>query len=135
MPVTGAFRHTEVETTIVGYATMEHVQLNIPISFEDTSGTVATLPANCLVTRRQVVRTTPWDIIALFAAGKADDLDWLVQNYQHNLSLAYAGATEITGGPIYVAAETPVIFTWDQGGATAGAGYVLIEYTLLEVPT
>lgn len=133
MPIQGANRHVEVETTIVGYGTLEQVMLKVEIAYTDTTGVVATIPANSLITRRAVVRTTPWDIIALFAAGKAADLDWLIQNYQHNLSLALAGATEITGGPIYVAAETPILFTWDQGGATAGAGYVVIEYTLLEV--
>lgn len=120
------------EVTAVGYTVATDVCLKIPISFEDTSGVVATLPANCLITSRQVVRTTPWNIISLFAAGKADDLDWLIQNYQHNLSLAFAGATEITGGPVYVEAETPLIFTWDQGSATAGEGYVVICYTMLE---
>jgi len=124
--------HPTIEVTTVGYTVAQDVCLKIPISHEDASGPVATLPANCLITSRQVVRTTPWDIIALFAVGKADDLDWLVQNYQHNLSLAFAGATEITGGPIYVAEETPLIFTWDQGGASAGEGYVVICYTMLE---
>jgi hypothetical protein len=132
MPVQGAYRHTQVEVTTTGYTVATDVCLKIPISFEDVSGVVATLPANCLITSRQVVRTTPWNILALFAAGKADDLDWLVQNYQHNLSQAFAGATEITGGPIYVAAETPIVFTWDQGGATAGEGYVVVCYTMLE---
>jgi len=131
MPISGAYRHTQIETTVVGYTMTEDVCLKIPISHEDVSGVVATLPANCLVTSRQVVRTEPWNIIALFAAGKADDLDWLVQNYQHNLSLATVGATDISGGPIYVAAETPLIFTWDQGGATQGEGYVVICYTML----
>lgn len=133
MPITGANRHpyTQIETTIVGYTMTQDVCLKIPISHEDTSGVVATLPANCLITSRQVVRTTAWNIITLFAAGKQNDLDWLVQNYQHNLSMTGAGATEITGGPIYVAAETPLIFTWDQGGATVGEGYVVICYTML----
>lgn len=133
MPVQGASRHTEIETTIVGYGTLEQVMLTIEIAYTDTSGVVATIPANSLITRRAVVRTTPWDVVALFAAGKASDLDWLIQNYQHNLSLSPAGASEISGGPIYVADETPIIFTWDQGGATSGAGYVMIEYMLLEV--
>jgi len=124
--------HPTIDVTTVGYTVATDVCLKIPISYADTSGPVATLPANCLITSRHVVRTTPWDIIALFAVGKADDLDWLVQNYQHNLSLAFAGATEITGGPVYVAAETPLIFTWDQGGASVGAGYVVICYTMLE---
>ena len=120
------------EVTVTGYTVATDVCLKIPISFASTSGAVGTFPANCLITSRQVVRTTPWNIISLFAAGKADDLDWLIQNYQHNLSLASAGATEISGGPIYVAAETPVLFTWNQGGATVGEGYVVICYTMLE---
>lgn len=132
MPVQGAYRHRQVEVTTVGYSVATDVCLKIPISFEDVSGVIATLPANCLITSRQVVRTTPWNIISLFAAGKADDLDWLIQNYQHNLSLAFAGATEITGGPVYVATETDLIFTWDQGGATAGEGCVVICYKMLE---
>lgn len=131
MPVSGAYRHAQIETTVVGYTMSADVCLKVPIAYTDTSGVVATLPADCLITSRQVVRTTPWDIIALFTAGKSDDLDWLVQNYQHNLSLAYAGASDITGGPIYVAAETPLIFTWDQGGATQGEGYVVICYKML----
>jgi len=122
------------EVTVVGYSTSQHLELKIPISFESVSGVVATIPAGSVITKRLVVREVPWNIIALFAAGKVDDLDWLIQNYQHNLSLAYPGATEITGGPLYVAAETPVIFTWNQGGATAGQGYVIIEYTTLEEP-
>lgn len=124
--------HPTIEVTTVGYTVATDVCLKVPISYTDTTGVVATLPANCLITSRQVVRTTPWDILALFAVGKTGDLDWLVQNYQHNLSLAYAGATEITGGPIYVDAETEIIFTWDQGGASAGEGYVVICYTMLE---
>lgn len=122
------------EVTVLGYSTSQHLELKIPISYQSVSGVVATVPAGSVITKRLVVREVPWNIIALFAAGKSDDLDWLVQNYQHNLSLAYPGATEITGGPLYVAAETPIVFTWNQGGATAGQGYVLIEYTTLEDP-
>jgi len=122
----------KTEVTVTGYTVATDVCLKVPIAYTDTSGVVGTLPANCLITSRQVVRTTPWDIITLFAAGKAGDLDWLIQNYQHNLSLSPAGATEVSGGPIYVAAETELVFTWDQGGATAGAGYVVICYTMLE---
>lgn len=135
MPFAGAHRHNQVQiqASVIGYATAQHLQLKIPISYESTSGVVAVIPASSVITNRLVVRETPWDIIALFAAGRADSLDLLIKNFQHNLSLAFAGATEIAGGPIYVPAEMPLIFTWDQGGATQGEGYVLIEYTMLEV--
>ena len=131
MPVSGALRHRQVETTVVGYATVQDIRLKIPISFEDTSGVVATVPGDSIITGIVIMRDPEWDIIALFAAGKATDLDWLVKNHQHDLSESGAGAVEVAGEPVYVAAETDIIFTWDQGGAVQGAGYVVITYTVL----
>ncbi|MDX9953963.1 MAG: hypothetical protein BWY63_02903 [Chloroflexi bacterium ADurb.Bin360] len=136
MPISGAHHHSQlqIQASVIGYSTSQHLELKVPISYQSTSGVVATIPANSVITKRIVVRETPWNIISLFAAGRSDSLDLLIKNYQHNLSLAFAGATEIAGGPIYVPTEMPILFTWDHGGATQGEGYVLIEYTMLEEP-
>jgi hypothetical protein len=108
--------------------------LIVPIDFEDVTGqpndsdgNPAALPADSLVQRVTVIRTTAWDALTTFEAGVAGTSDLFVTNAQHNLTGAAPDAEEVDANIVRVAA-TPIIHTWDQGAATEGAGYVVYEY-------
>lgn len=90
-------------------------------------GVLASLPANSLIKSRHVIRIVAWDAITTFTAGVAGDADLFVDNTQHNLTGA-APASEEVDDDVVRTAVTPVILTWDQGAATVGNGYLVIEY-------
>jgi hypothetical protein len=131
MPVSGAARHTEHEVAVTGYDTVDDLVLEVDLAYTDTTGAIGTIPAGSVITERVVIRTTPWDALTLFAVGKAGDTDWLVANHEHGLTKAGAGAELIGGGAEYVATDTPIIATWNQGAASQGEGKLQIRYRTL----
>lgn len=108
-------------------------QLVAPISYTDTTGDIGTLDENVVVLDRAIVRTTPWNATPTFTLGTAMTADLFVKNNQHQLSAAGAGVTRIVGDGYRTTASTPVRATWNQNGATAGAGYVVITYARLDL--
>lgn len=105
------------------------------ITYQTATLTLGTIPANSVIGNRYIVRTTPWDAITTFEIGKSGDTDWLVDTTQANLTGALdageTGAVEVIQGQKVVTADTDVIMTINQGAATAGAGFVVVEYTEL----
>jgi hypothetical protein len=106
-------------------------QIVIPISYTDATGVVGTLDENVLVLDRAVVRTTPWNTDPLFTLGTAALPTLLIKDNQHALNMPGAGTARIAGDAYRTTASTPLLATWNQNGATAGAGYVVITYVRL----
>jgi len=108
-------------------------QLVFPISHTDVTGEVGTLDENVVILDRAVVRTTPWNADPTFTLGTAALPDLLIKDNQHALNMAGAGTARIAGDGYRTTASTPLVATWNQNGATAGAGYVVITYVRLDL--
>lgn len=123
----------DVLTQIIEELASQYVvqQVVIPISYTDATGVVATLDENVLVLDRAVVRTTPWNVDPTFTLGTAALPELLIKDNQHALSVSGAGTARIVGDGYRTTASTPLLATWNQNGATAGAGYVVITYVRL----
>lgn len=102
------------------------------ITFESATQTLVTVPANSVIQKTTIVRTTIWDAITTFTIGKSGTLDWLATTAQANVTAALTGGEEGDGEVIennkVVTTATPIILTLDQGAASQGVGYVVIEY-------
>jgi hypothetical protein len=102
------------------------------ITFESATQTLVTVPANSNILRTKIIRTTAWDAITTFTVGKTGTLDWLATTVQANVTAAITGGeegdAEVVENNKVVTTATPVILTLNQGAASAGAGYVVIEY-------
>jgi len=105
------------------------------ITYISATQTIGTVPANSLIKKVHVVRTTAWDAITTFQVGKSGTADWLVGTAQANVDGAIAageqGAVETVEVMKVVTSATSIVLTLNQGAASAGNGYVLIEYTPL----
>lgn len=105
------------------------------VTFGDATFTLGTIPANSVILDRRITRTTPWDAITTFHVGKAGDTDWLVDTTEANvigaLDAGESGNTEVITGDRVVTVDTPIVVTLNQGAATAGVGYVIVEYAEL----
>jgi len=108
-------------------------QIVFPISYTDATGVVATLDEDVLVLDRVVVRTTSWNTDPLFTLGTAALPDLLIKDNQHALNMTGAGTARIAGDGYRTTASTPLVATWNQNGATSGAGYVVITYVRLDL--
>jgi len=108
-------------------------QLVFPISHTDVTGEVGTLDENVVILDRAVVRTTPWNADPTFTLGTAALPDLLIKDNQHALNMTGAGTARIAGDGYSTTASTPLVATWNQNGATAGAGYVVITYVRLDL--
>lgn len=109
--------------------------VTVPIDFADVSGNAVdihgntvVIPASSLITNVEVLRTTSWDVLTTFEVGRSGDSDWLVTNFQHNLTGAGAPATETVSVTRFVSSATTITVMWNQGAATQGAGSVTIQY-------
>ena len=103
-----------------------------PVTFASATQTIATVPANSIILDRYIARTTAWDAITTFEIGKSGDTDWLATTAEANvdgsIESGEQGAVEIITGGKVVTSDTDIILTLNQGGATAGVGYVVVEY-------
>lgn len=102
------------------------------VTFESATQTLVTVPANSIIQKVSVVRTTIWDAITTFTIGKSGTLDWLVSTAQANLTAALTaseeGDVETIEPAKVVTTATPILLTINQGAASAGVGYVIVEY-------
>lgn len=102
------------------------------ITYASATQTLGTVPANSVILSRRVIRTTPWDAITTFEIGKSGDTDWLMTTAQAAVTGSIAagndGAVAEVIGQVVVTSDTPIILTLNQGAASAGAGYVVVEY-------
>lgn len=107
----------------------------VAVTFESVTQTLGTVPANCVIERVKIPRTTAWDDITTFEVGKSGTTDWLVSTVQANVDGAIAGTeegeVEIVEPAKVVTTATPIVLTLNQGAAAAGAGYVIVEYQRL----
>jgi hypothetical protein len=109
-------------------------RLRAAITFETATFTLGTIPAGSTILERRIIRTAPWDAPPDVAEiGKSGDTDWLATTAQANLDGAIpegeAGGVEAVSSQKYVTTDTDIIVTLDHGAATAGAGYVEVEYS------
>lgn len=103
------------------------------IAWDDGASTaLGTVPANSVVTNVYVARTTAWDALTTFEIGKSGDTDWLVTTAEANLDGAIPSGesqdVEVILDSKTVDAATPIVITYTAGAASAGAGYVVLEY-------
>lgn len=102
------------------------------VTFESATQTLLTVPANSLIQKTTIIRTTIWDAITTFTVGKSGTLDWLATTAQANLTAALTvgeeGDMEVVENAKVVTTATPIILTINQGAASAGSGYVVVEY-------
>lgn len=105
------------------------------VTFASATQTLVTVPANSIITSVKVVRTTAWDAITTFQVGKSGTTDWLVSTAQANVDGAITGTeegeVEIIDVQKVVTTATAILLTLNQGAASAGVGYVIVEYTEL----
>jgi hypothetical protein len=102
------------------------------ITFASATQTLGTVPANSLILSRRVIRLTKWDAVTAFEIGKQGDTDWLMTTGQANVTGNIpagedAGVEEVSGTKA-VTSATDIVLTLNQGAATAGVGYVIVEY-------
>jgi len=106
------------------------------VTYASATQTLGTIPANSLVTQVTVVRTTAWDAITTFEVGKSGDTDWLATTEEANVDgdipSGEDGAAEVVAQNKVVTSETNVVLTLDQGAATEGAGFVVVEYVEMD---
>lgn len=102
------------------------------VTWESSTFTLGTIPANSIILDRYVARTTAWDAITTFKIGKAGDTDWLMTTVQANVDGAIPSGesqdVEVVSTAKAVDAATAVVVTLDQGAATEGAGYIALVY-------
>lgn len=102
------------------------------ITFESATQTLLTIPVNCVIQRTTIIRTTAWDAITSFVVGKSGTTDWLATTVQANLTAAVTGGeegdAEVVENNKVVVTATPILATINQGAASQGAGYVIVEY-------
>jgi len=102
------------------------------ITFESATQTLLTIPANSVIQRTTIVRTTTWDALTSFTIGKSGTVDWLATTVQCNLTAAVTGGeegdAEVVENNRVVTTDTAIVATINQGAASAGAGYVVVEY-------
>lgn len=108
----------------------------VPIDYADSSGDAAdsngnaiSIPANSLITCRDIVETTAWDAITSFELGWSGDNDALVTNAQCGLTGNDPTTVDI---PVLITQARTVTVTWNQGAATQGIGYVVVTYVRLD---
>lgn len=102
------------------------------VTYASATFTLGTVPANSLITNRYVVRTTAWNAITTFQIGKSGDTDWLMTTVQANVTgsidsgeeQAVETVTDVKG----IDTATAIVVTLNQGGATQGSGFVVVEY-------
>lgn len=102
------------------------------VTYQSATQTLGTIPANSLILSRKVVRTTKWNVVTTFEIGKSGDTDWLMTTAQANVTGNIpagetAGVEEVAGAKA-VTVATDIVLTLNQGAASAGAAYVVIEY-------
>lgn len=102
------------------------------ITFESVTQTLLTIPANSVIQKTTIIRTTAWDAITSFVVGKSGTTDWLATTVQANLTAAVTGGeegdAEVVENNKVVTTATPILATINQGAASQGAGYVIVEY-------
>ena len=102
------------------------------VTFASATQTLITVPANSIILDRKVVRTTAWNAITTFEIGKDGDTDWLMTTAQADLTAAIGagedGEVQTNSGRKVVTSDTSVLLTIDQGAASAGAGFVIVDY-------
>ena len=102
------------------------------VTFESTTFTLGTIPANSIILDRYVARTTKWDAVTTFEIGKAGDTDWLMTTVQANVAGAIPSGesqdVEVVSDAKAVDAATAIVVTLNQGTATQGAGYIALMY-------
>jgi len=114
------------------YELLASGRVNIAISYTSSTGTIWTPSAAVIITQCMIIRTTAWDGAPSLTVGKSGTPTWLTLAAQAKLTTALP-AGELAGVEtincrVYANATTPVVATWDQGGASAGAGYIVIGY-------
>lgn len=112
-----------LKETVLG----EFKNIQAEITYLDITGTIATLPINCIVLNRHIIRTTAWDTLNSFQLGSAVDPDLFITNAQANLN-SPAPDVEVVSIPRIITEQTNIVATWDQGGASQGSGRLIIEY-------
>lgn len=114
---------------------MQGLAIKAKVTYLSATQTLGTVPANSLITTIAVVRTTAWDVITTFQVGKSGTLNWLIDTTEANVTGAIpageAGAAEVIAVDKVVTADTPIVLTLNQGAASAGVGYVVVNFVEL----
>lgn len=102
------------------------------VTYTSATFTLGTVPANAIITNVYIARTTAWDAITTFQVGKAGTTDWLVTTAQANVDGAIGAGeeqeVEVISDAKAVDTATAIVVTLNQGAASAGSGYVVLEY-------
>ena len=104
------------------------------VAYDDANGTttLVTVPANSLITTVEIVRTTAWDAVTTFEVGKSGDTDWLSTTAQASLTGAIPATEDAEAETMtvnkFVTSDTAIIWTYNAGAASQGAGYIRVRY-------
>jgi hypothetical protein len=102
------------------------------VTFASATFTLGTVPVTSIITNVFVVRTTAWDAITTFEVGTSGTTDWLVETAAANVTGAIAAgeeqAVEVIAVNKGIDTATAIVVTLNQGAASAGSGYVVLEY-------
>lgn len=113
---------------------MGRMRLWSAIDYTTATFTLGTIPAGSVILDRRIVRVTKWNAApTTVEIGKSGDTDWLgttaQANLDGNIDAGEDGGVEVVSSQKYVASDTDIIVTLNHGSATAGAGYVEVEYS------
>lgn len=101
------------------------------IAFGSTSPTVMfTLPANAVISDVAVVVDTPFNGAPSLSVGITGTLSKYLASTQVDLTQAATTAFEVQPGLASVGTTEAIIFTYSAGGASAGAGRILVSYSI-----
>lgn len=92
--------------------------------------TMFTLPANAVVSNVTVVIDTPFNGTPTLSVGVAGTLSKYLASTQVDLTSAATVSFEVEPGLASVGTTEAIIATYAAGGATAGAGRLLVAYSI-----
>lgn len=102
------------------------------VTYQSATMILGTIPAYSLIGDIWVARTTIWNAVTTFEIGKSGDTDWLLTtaeaNVTGNLPSGESAAVERIAGQKVVTVDTDVMLTLNQGAASAGNAYVIVEF-------
>jgi len=99
-------------------------------TYQTSTFTLGTAPANSTILKAFIARTTAWDAITAFTGGKSGSTGWLWTTEEANLTGAIPAGEEQDVEEVVinkaVDTATPIVVTINQGAASQGSGYVIL---------
>lgn len=115
--------------------TLSGLSLRATVTHQSATQVIGKIPANSLITSVIVARTQVWNAVTTFELGKAGSTNWLFTTQEANLTgeipAGEQGTAEIITPEKVVTAETQLTLTINQGSASQGTAFVMVNFVEL----